>query len=36
MLIELVNLVFDDVHIDMRQPPEHFTAHADCGMRNNA
>ncbi|WP_298187632.1 CoA pyrophosphatase [uncultured Pseudomonas sp.] len=24
MLIELVNLVFDDVHIDMRQPPEHF------------
>jgi 8-oxo-dGTP pyrophosphatase MutT (NUDIX family) len=24
MLVELVNLVFDDVHIDMRQPPEHF------------
>lgn len=24
MLIELVNLVFDDVHIDMQQPPEHF------------
>ena len=24
MLIELVNLVFDDVHIDLSQPPEHF------------
>ena len=24
MLVELVNLAFDDVHIDMHQPPEHF------------
>jgi 8-oxo-dGTP pyrophosphatase MutT (NUDIX family) len=24
MLVELVNLVFDDVHIDMSLPPEHF------------
>tara|TARA_R110000782_G_scaffold189805_3_gene279685 strand:+ start:349 stop:1014 length:666 start_codon:yes stop_codon:yes gene_type:complete len=24
MLVELVNLVFDDVHIDMQKPPEHF------------
>ena len=24
MLIELVNLVFDDVYIDLSQPPEHF------------
>ncbi len=24
MLVELVNLVFDDVRIDMHQPPEHF------------
>ena len=24
MLVELVNRAFDDVHIDMHQPPEHF------------
>jgi 8-oxo-dGTP pyrophosphatase MutT (NUDIX family) len=24
MLVELINLVFDDVHIDLHQPPEHF------------
>ena len=24
MLVELVNLAFDDVYIDMHQPPEHF------------
>ena len=24
MVVELVNLAFDDVHIDMHQPPEHF------------
>jgi 8-oxo-dGTP pyrophosphatase MutT (NUDIX family) len=24
MLVELVNLMFDDVHIDMHKPPEHY------------
>ncbi|MCU1719602.1 CoA pyrophosphatase [Pseudomonas sp. 5P_3.1_Bac2] len=24
MLVELINLVFDDVNIDLHQPPEHF------------